>query len=106
MNPERPPNAPPLSTLVLTGVLLLALAGASYGLSFLTLGAYALPVALAIAVCKALILLFVFMEFGKLSTSAKLAAGAALLMLLLLVGLMLADVATRVRPPLPPPTVS
>lgn len=91
---------------MLCGALLLALAGLSYGLSFLQLGALGLPVALAIAVCKALIVLFVFMEFGGLPTSAKLAAAAALLMVALLLALMVADVATRERAPLPPPKAS
>lgn len=94
---------PSLGALVLAGAALLVLAGASYGSSFLALGRLGLPVALGIAIGKALIVLFVFMEFGRLSSSAKLAAAAALLMLLLLLGLMVADVATRALPPLPPP---
>src|SRR3954462_1428005 len=83
-----------LSRLMLAGAFLLALAGLSYGVSFLQLGIFNLPLALAIAVGKTLIVLFVFMDFGLLSASAKLAAGAALLMVALLVGLMVADVAT------------
>jgi len=89
---------------VLAGAFLLALAGLSYGVSFLQLGSFNLPVALAIAVAKALTVLSVFMDFGSLSASAKLAAAAALLMVALLVGLMVADVATRELAPLPAPT--
>ena len=103
---QRSRNGQSLGGLVLAGAFLLALAGLSYGLSFMQLGRLGLPVALAIAVCKALTVLFVFMEFGGLPTSAKLAAGAALLMVALLVGLMVADVATRERAPLPPPKIS
>ena len=103
---QRSPNGQSLGGLVLAGALLVALAGLSYGLSFMPLGRLGLPVALSIAVCKALTVLFVFMEFGRLSASAKLAVAAALLMVLLLIGLMVADVATRERAPLPPPKVS
>lgn len=95
-----------LARLALTGSVLLALAGASYGLSFIELGAYALPLSLAIASGKGLVVLLAFMEFGKLPNSAKLAAGAALVMVLLLLGMMVADVATRERALSPqPPTV-
>ena len=103
---QRSPDGQSLGWLALAGALLLALAGLSYGLSFLQLGRLSLPLALAIAACKALTVLFVFMEFGGLPASAKLAAGAALLMIALLLGLMVADVATRERAPLPPPKVS
>lgn len=103
---EKPDHGQSPSGLVLAGALLLALAGLSYGLSFVQLGRLGLPLALAIAACKALTVLFVFMGFGGLSTSAKLAGGAALLMVALLLGLMVADVATREPAPLPPPKAS
>ncbi|MEO7037700.1 MAG: cytochrome-c oxidase [Polyangiaceae bacterium] len=106
MTPARSANGPSLGGLVLTGALLLGLAALSYGLSFMQLGALGLPVALLIAACKALTVLFVFMDFGALSASAKLAAAAALLMVALLLGLMITDVATRERAPLPPPNTS
>lgn len=104
-NAERAGRARAVLVLM-AGALLLLLAGASYGLSFLALGAFALPLALAIASAKALIVLWVFMEFGELSSSARLAAGAALLMFALLVSLMVADVATRECPPVRLPGVS
>lgn len=103
---QRSPRGQSLGRLVLAGALLLAFAALSYGLSFVALGRLGLPIALAIAACKALTVLFVFMEFGGLPASAKLAGGAALLMVALLVGLMVADVATRERAPLPPPRTS
>jgi caa(3)-type oxidase subunit IV len=89
--------------LTLAGVVLLALAAASYLLSFAKLGSFALPVALAIGIAKALVVLFSFMGFGKLKTSARLAAAAALFMLVLLVGLTVADVGSREPPPLAAP---
>jgi caa(3)-type oxidase subunit IV len=103
---QHSPQGQSLGWLVLAGALLLAFAALSYGLSFVALGRLGLPIALAIAACKALTVLFVFMEFGGLPASAKLAAAAALLMVALLVGLMVADVATRERAPLPPPKIS
>ena len=103
-NAKRSDTGQSLGGLLLAGALLLALAALSYGLSFVHLGKLGLPLALAIAACKAVTVLFVFMGFGGLSTSAKLAAGAALLMVALLLGLMVADVATREQAPLPPPT--
>lgn len=99
-------GGPGSSRLVLTGLLLLALAGSSYGVSFLSLGVFGVPLAIGIAVLKALTVLVVFMEFGRLPSSAKLAAGAALLMLVLLLGLMVADVGTREAAPLPPPRLT
>jgi len=77
------------------GALLVILALASFASSFLPLHAWALPVALAVAALKAGIVLFAFMSFGREAASVQLAALAALLMLLLLTGLMLADPLTR-----------
>jgi cytochrome c oxidase subunit IV len=94
---SRPPSA---VVLLLVGAGLLALACTSFGLSFLALGAFALPIALCIAAAKAAIVLVVFMDFAKQSASVKLAALAALLMVALLAGLMAADSATREPSPL------
>ncbi|HEX3772986.1 MAG TPA: cytochrome C oxidase subunit IV family protein [Polyangiaceae bacterium] len=78
-----------------TGALLLVLAGLSYGLSFVEFGRLSLVIALAIAALKALLVLFVFMQFGTLPASARLGALSALFMLLLLASLMAADIASR-----------
>jgi cytochrome c oxidase subunit 4 len=94
---SRPPSS---AFLLLAGAGLLALAFTSFGLSFLALGAFALPIALSIAAAKAAIVLVVFMDFAKQSASVKLAALAALLMVALLAGLMAADSATREPSPL------
>jgi caa(3)-type oxidase subunit IV len=98
---SRPPSG---LHLLLTGVGLLALALTSFGLSFLALGALALPIALSIAALKGAIVLVVFMDFAKQSASVKLAALSALLMVALLAGLMAADSATREPSPLIAPT--
>jgi cytochrome c oxidase subunit IV len=86
----------------MTGVALLALWGISFGLSYASLGRAALPVALTIAGAKALLVLLVFMELLVAPLSTRLAIGAALSMIALLVALMAADVATRAAPPLLP----
>src|SRR4051812_11766724 len=91
--PSRPSAS--IGRLLASGASLLVLAALSYGLSFTSLGAWSLSAAVAIAALKALVVLFIFMEFGGLSASAKLAAGAALLMLALLLALMAADIGTR-----------
>jgi cytochrome c oxidase subunit 4 len=87
-----------------TGALLLALAAASYGLSFVHSGAWGLPLALGIAALKAGIVISVFMELRREAASVQLAAATALLMMLLLVALTAADVATRTGPTVLPPT--
>ncbi|HEY4159159.1 MAG TPA: cytochrome C oxidase subunit IV family protein [Polyangiaceae bacterium] len=89
--------------LALAGLALLALAGLSFGLSYLRLAAWALPIALLIAVAKASLVLSCFMEFWREAVSVRLAALTALVMLLLLATFTIADVATRERPPLLPP---
>jgi cytochrome c oxidase subunit IV len=91
-------------SLLLAGAGLLALALTSFGLSCLALGALALPIALGIAAAKAGIVLVVFMDFAEQSASVKLAALAALLMVVLLAGLMAADGATREPSPLISPS--
>lgn len=80
---------------LLAGGLLIALALSSFGLSFIRLGEFALPLALLIAVAKGAIVVLVFMRLGHETPSVQLAALAAVLMLLLLAGLMSADAFTR-----------
>jgi cytochrome c oxidase subunit 4 len=89
--------------LSLAATALLALWGASWGLSYVELGGWSLPIALAIAAAKAAIVVLVFMEIAleKASIHATLATGLA--MIAVLVFFMLADVRTRASPPLLPP---
>jgi cytochrome c oxidase subunit 4 len=101
---ERALQPSSIGRVAITGAALLALAAVSYGLSFVPLGAFALAVALAIAASKALLVLWIFMQFGRVPPSAKLGALAAFFMLALLMSLMAADIASREpAPPAPPP---
>ncbi len=88
----------------MTGAALLALWAASFGLSYVDLGGAAMPVALAIACAKAILVLLVFMELIATPLSTRLTILSALSMIALLIGLMAADVATRPAPPLLPPS--
>ena len=87
-----------LRATVLTGVALLALWAASFGLSFVPLGAAALPVALAIAILKAALVVVFFMEIAREALSIKMTLVTALLLGGLLGGLMIADIVTRDPP--------
>lgn len=89
-------------TVTRTGIALLALWVLSFALSYVDLGAAALPVAIAIAVAKATLVLMIFMELVKETTSVKLTFAAAAALLTILVVLILGDIGTRERPPLAP----
>jgi cytochrome c oxidase subunit 4 len=86
-----------------TGASLLLLWALSFSLSYVPLGAASLPVALAIALVKAVLVVLFFMELLHESVSMKFAIAAALGLLAVLIGLMVADVATREPAPLTPP---
>jgi cytochrome c oxidase subunit 4 len=81
--------------LVFALVGLLILTGASYGLSFARLGAFAVPVALGIAAIKVLIVALYFMGLLDEPPSHRLAAVAAAFFVILLVVFTQADVLTR-----------
>ncbi len=89
--------------LLLTAAALVALWGASFGLSYVELGRASLAVALIIAAFKAVLVVLIFMELLHEKTSVKLAAGSALLTITIFVTLVAADVATRAPAPLDPP---
>jgi len=80
---------------LLAGALLITLAVLSFAASFVSLRGWALPIALAVAMMKAAVVLIVFMGLGRQTASIKLAALAAILMLLLLTGFVVADSITR-----------
>lgn len=90
----------PMKAVLATGGALLTLWVASFALSYVSLGAWALPVALAIAAAKALFVVLVFMELLRESLSIKMTILAAVALLLTLIALMVADIATRSPPPL------
>jgi cytochrome c oxidase subunit 4 len=87
------------------GIALLVLAGVSLLLSRAALGAFAVPVALAIAVLKASVVAAVFMEVARERVSIHVAVATGIGMLILLVGLTVADVVTREVAPLTPPRI-
>ena len=89
--------------IVLTAAALIALWGASFGLSYVDLGRASLAVALVIAALKAVLVVLVFMELLREKTSVKLAAASALLTITIFVTLVAADVATRAPAPFDPP---
>lgn len=81
------------------GAVLIALWGLSLGLSYVSLGAWALPVAIAIATVKAALVLWSFMELSRERTSAVFAFAVGVLMFSLLMAFVVADVLTRAPPP-------
>ena len=83
---------------LLNGAALLALWAVSFALSFVSLGAAALPVAIAIAAVKALLVVVFFMELARETLSIKLTLLAAGALGVLLGSLMIADIVTRDPP--------
>ena len=87
---------------VRTGGALIALWLLSFALSYVHLGAAALPVAIGIAAVKAALVAAFFMELLHGSLSMKLAMLSAAALLATLIGLLVADIVTREPPPLVP----
>ena len=86
---------PPLRDYGWTWASLLALLAITCGTSFLPLGRLNLGINLAVAVAKALLVVFVFMRIGKDGPMVKVVALMGLVMLGVLVGLSLTDFAVR-----------
>lgn len=88
-----------------TWSLLVVLAAVSLALSFASLGPFEMPVALAIAVAKAVLVAIFFMELLEEGFLTRLIVATLVVWLALLLGFMVLDVLTRadagVRPPLP-----
>ncbi len=74
---------------------LMGLLALTIGLSFLNLGSFNFPVAITIAVAKALLVASFFMELRRSNRLLWVMAAGAMLWLLILIGGTLADVATR-----------
>jgi cytochrome c oxidase subunit IV len=87
---------------VRTGVALFALWALSFLLSYVHLGAAALPVALGIAAVKAVLVILFFMELLAEGFAMKLPLVAAGALLAVLIGGLVADIAVRDPPPLLP----
>jgi cytochrome c oxidase subunit 4 len=89
-------------TLVYTLFALLFLAGLSLALRFAQLGNYGFPVALGIALVKAVLVGVFFMEILHEGPVVHLAMAAGFTLFALLLVLLVADVLTRTVPPLEP----
>jgi cytochrome c oxidase subunit 4 len=94
---------PSARALLLTLVVLLVLAGASLGFRFAHLGNLSFPVALGIAVMKALLVATVFMEITLEKPTVRFAFAACLSLFALMLSLLVADVLTRSPPALGTP---
>jgi cytochrome c oxidase subunit 4 len=92
--------------LLLVFVALMVLASVSLALRFAHLGSFSFPVALGIALIKALLVAFFFMEILHEKVTVRFAFVACLSLFALLMVLTVADVLTRATPPLlnPPGT--
>jgi len=80
---------------LLTWVVLMVLAGVSYGLVFVSMGPWSLAVILVIAAVKALLVGLVFMHLVDQGGTVRLAAVTGVAFVLLLTVLMAFDVVTR-----------
>jgi len=90
----------PIKVVLRTGAALLALWVASFALSYVPLGGAAIPVALAIALLKAVLVALFFMELLHESLSIKLTIVSAGVLTMTLIAFMVADIMTRAPPPL------
>jgi cytochrome c oxidase subunit 4 len=88
-------------TYLAVAAVLLVLAGTTVGLSFVPLGAWNVPIALAIAATKALLVAVFFMHLRTSTSTSRLVAVAALLWLSILLAGTLDDVVTRGWLPIP-----
>ncbi len=88
-------------TLTLGGLLLLTTL--TLGLSFLQLGPFAVPVAMAIAVAKSVLVALFFMHLVEQRTTNWVAFVVSLLIAGTLIGLAALDVLSRAQVHLPPP---
>lgn len=82
-------------TFLLTDLALLVLLGATYGISYLHLGVFNLVLNLGIAVAKAGLVVWFFMQLRAATGLVRLFAGAGLLWLVVLFCLGLNDWLTR-----------
>ena len=82
---------------------LLVLAGLSLALRFAHLGNLGMPVAMGIALVKAVLVAMIFMELAFERPSIRFAFAAGLVMIAVMLSLMIADVVTRSVPPLQDP---
>jgi cytochrome c oxidase subunit IV len=94
---------PSARALLLTLLVLLMLAGASLVFRFAHLGDFSFPVALGIALIKAILVAVVFMEITMEKPTVRFAFAACLSLFALMLALIVGDILTRSPPPLGPP---
>jgi cytochrome c oxidase subunit IV len=94
---------PSARALLLTLLVLLMLAGASLVFRFAHLGDFSFPVALGIALVKAILVALVFMEITMEKPTVRFAFAACLCLFALMIALIVGDILTRSAPPLGPP---
>ena len=82
-------------------VALIALTALTTGVAFINLGKWNTVVALAIAVCKASLVVLFFMHLRWSSNLLRIVVASSLLWLAILIGLTLSDVFTRDWTPVP-----
>lgn len=99
----RETREPSAGALLLTLLVLLALAGASLAFRFAHLGDFSFPVALGIAAIKAALVAIVFMEIAVEKNTVRFAFAACLSLFALMLALIVGDVITRSAPPLSSP---
>jgi cytochrome c oxidase subunit 4 len=93
---ERVHSSPPVGSYVKVWALLILLLALTLGSSFIALHGLNFAVNLAIACAKAALVAVFFMRLRRSDALTRLAAAAAVLWILILVSLGLADVLTRV----------
>jgi len=95
MSRPAEPSPPPLRHYAWTWLALLALLALTAGSAFIPLGAFNLVLNLAIALAKALLVVFLFMHVRRGTPMIRVFALAGLMWLALLVGLSLTDFVVR-----------
>ncbi len=83
----------------LSWAALVALLAATTGLAYVPLGRAALPAALAVASVKAAVIVLVFMELARATGLTRIAAGAGLFWLCVLLGMPAIDYLNRAARP-------
>ena len=100
--PEGAQTTRGMGVVALVWMVLLALTIGTWWAWTLDLDAWALPVAVLIATTKAGLILIVFMRLGEHGGASRVSMLVAAIFLLLLGGLVWADVVTRFEPTVPP----
>lgn len=93
----------PVSLYVTIFLALMVLTAMTVGAAFVDLGSFNFPVAMAIAVFKASLVIWFFMHVKYQSHLTKLTLATGLFFLTILLGMMLIDYTSKRLTPMPPP---